>query len=154
MPKQNPYLIKENYKQVEEVREMEKEVPSFEKFKHTYQANQEVSDSYASEEEVEGEAVSYGPGNEESRTKAKAAAEIGIALTTIVCPPAGIGLAAGTTVAGAGIVVGAKSQGDEEAAKLGVELIGIGATSAISGTTGLDAHAKKGCPLPLTFCKK
>jgi len=40
-------------------------------------------------------------------------------------------------------------KGDEEAT-----LIGMGTTGAIGGTTGLSAHAKKGCPLPLTFCKK
>ena len=48
MPKENPYLIKENYKQVEEVREIDSkyEVPSFEEFMKTYEYDEKVNESY------------------------------------------------------------------------------------------------------------
>jgi hypothetical protein len=44
MPKQNPYLIKENYKKVEEVREIKNEVPSFEEFMKTYEGGVNYAD--------------------------------------------------------------------------------------------------------------
>ena len=42
MPKGNPYLIKENLAKVEEVREIENEIPSYEEFMKTYEPNEEV----------------------------------------------------------------------------------------------------------------
>jgi hypothetical protein len=48
MPK-NTYFIKENYKKIEEVREIKSEIPSYEEFLKNYQADQEVSDSYENE---------------------------------------------------------------------------------------------------------
>ena len=43
MPKLNSYLIKENYKQVEEVREINNKVPSFEEFMKGYKNDGEVN---------------------------------------------------------------------------------------------------------------
>jgi hypothetical protein len=48
MPK-NPYLIKENYKKVEEVREIDNKVPSFEEFMETYEFDERVAESYEDE---------------------------------------------------------------------------------------------------------
>jgi hypothetical protein len=48
MPK-NTYFIKENYKKVEEVREIENETPSFEKFMETYEIDERVVNSYEDE---------------------------------------------------------------------------------------------------------
>jgi hypothetical protein len=44
MPKNNPYLIKENYKKTETVQELKDEykVPSFEEFMETYEPNEEA----------------------------------------------------------------------------------------------------------------
>jgi len=39
MPK-NTYFIKENYKKIEEVREVENQIPSYEEFVKTYQQEQ------------------------------------------------------------------------------------------------------------------
>ncbi|CAI2180010.1 12362_t:CDS:2 [Funneliformis geosporum] len=48
MPK-NTYFIKENYKKVEEVREIENEVPNYEEFLKNYNSDEKVSDSYENE---------------------------------------------------------------------------------------------------------
>ena len=82
MPKLNSYLIKENYKQVEEVREIENkelitpeeqanltiknEAPSFEEFMKTYEGEEGVIDSYEFEVDSYGDirikGTYYGPG--------------------------------------------------------------------------------------------
>ena len=84
MPKQNPYLIKENYKKVEEVREIENkelitpeeqtklvdklvknEIPSYEEFMKTYQEDEGVIDNYYYEIDSYGDiriVKCYGPG--------------------------------------------------------------------------------------------
>ncbi len=70
MPKQNQYLItKENYKKVEEVREIENKIPSFEEFLKTYNENERINDNYQGEFDSYGDIrvnKSYGPGNSES----------------------------------------------------------------------------------------
>ncbi|CAI2192708.1 7115_t:CDS:2 [Funneliformis geosporum] len=43
------YFIKENYKKVEEVREIENQIPSYEEFLKNYNADEKVSDSYENE---------------------------------------------------------------------------------------------------------
>jgi len=48
MPK-NTYFIKENYKKVEEVREIENEIPSYEEFLKNYNVDEKVNDSYENE---------------------------------------------------------------------------------------------------------
>lgn len=48
MPK-NTYFIKENYKKVEEVREVENEIPSYEEFLKNYNADEKVNNSYENE---------------------------------------------------------------------------------------------------------
>ena len=84
MPKLNPYLIKENYKKVEEVREIENkelitpegqekvvdklvknEIPSYEEFIKTYQEDEEAVDNYYYEIDSYGDIRiirPYGPG--------------------------------------------------------------------------------------------
>ena len=46
MPKQNPYLIKENYKKVEEVREIDNkyEIPTLEEFMNSYEGSVNYAD--------------------------------------------------------------------------------------------------------------
>jgi len=84
MPKQNPYLIKENYKKVEEVSYLEEketitpeeqvkivdklvknEIPSYEEFMKTYQEDEGAADSYYYEIDSYGDirvVRCYGPG--------------------------------------------------------------------------------------------
>lgn len=84
MPKENPYLIKENYKKVEEVREIENkelitpeeqakvvdklvknEIPTFEEFMKTYEEDERVIDNYYYEIDSYGDirvVKCYGPG--------------------------------------------------------------------------------------------
>ena len=48
MPK-NIYLPKENYKKVEEIRELENQVPTYEEFVSNYNADKKVNNSYENE---------------------------------------------------------------------------------------------------------
>jgi hypothetical protein len=63
MPKLNAYLIKENYKQVEEIREIDYQVPTFAEFMKTYEGGMNYAD-------LKGGDImtprSYGPGNDQS----------------------------------------------------------------------------------------
>ena len=45
----NTYLIKENYKKVEEVREIDNQVPSYEEFMKNYEGDERVNNSYENE---------------------------------------------------------------------------------------------------------
>ena len=49
MPKLNPYLVKENYKKVEEIREIDYKVLSYEEFVNNYENNEGVNESYENE---------------------------------------------------------------------------------------------------------
>ena len=62
MPKQNPYLIKENYKKVEEVREIKNEYPNFEEFMKTYEYDANLNYDDLSGGGI-GEVKGYGPCN-------------------------------------------------------------------------------------------
>src|SRR5215216_761218 len=88
MPKLNPYLIKENYKKIEEVREIEEkelitpeerakvveklvknEIPSYEEFMKTYEEDEGAVDNYYYEVDSCGDirvVKCYGPGNGQS----------------------------------------------------------------------------------------
>ena len=69
MPKENPCLIKENYKKVEEVREINNEYPSFEGFMENYEVDKKVNDNYEFEIDSYGDIRvnrSYGPGSSQS----------------------------------------------------------------------------------------
>jgi hypothetical protein len=82
MPKLNPYLIKENYKKVEEVREINTEIPSYEEFMKNYESNEEVE--ILTEAEYQDRALhgsQFGPGNEQSRDVAKKVGSIALATT-------------------------------------------------------------------------
>lgn len=48
MPK-NIYLIKENYKKTEEIREIKSEIPTYEEFVKNYRVDQKVNESYENE---------------------------------------------------------------------------------------------------------
>ena len=122
MPKQNPYLIKENYKQVEEVSYLEEketvtpeeqakivdkliknEIPSYEEFMKTYQEEERVIDSYYYEVDSHGDirvVKCYGPGNETSKEVVKV-----VGKTVISVGAAGAILATGG--AAAPVVLGA-----------------------------------------------
>ncbi len=70
MPKQNPYLIpKENIKKVEEVREIENKIPSYEEFMKSYENDESLNDNYELEVDSYGDIganKSYGPGSSQS----------------------------------------------------------------------------------------
>ena len=68
MPKLNPYLIpKENYKKVEEVREIDNkyEIPSFEEFMKTYEYDESLNYDDLNSWDIS-EVKGYGPGNGQS----------------------------------------------------------------------------------------
>ena len=63
MPK-NIYSIKENVPKIEEIKEIENQIPTYEEFVKNYQTDQEVNESYENEiESYNGVGVSkgYGP---------------------------------------------------------------------------------------------
>jgi len=73
MPKQNPYLIKENYKKTETVQELKDKykVLSYEEFMKTYEPSEEVE--IITEAEYQDRLLhgsQFGPGNEQSTTAA------------------------------------------------------------------------------------
>ncbi|CAI2183521.1 8606_t:CDS:2, partial [Funneliformis geosporum] len=83
MPKQNPYLIKENYKKTETVQELKDkyEVPSYEEFMKSYEPNEEVE--VITEAEYQDRVLhgsQFGPGNEQSTTAAIVA---GVTVTVV-----------------------------------------------------------------------
>jgi hypothetical protein len=108
MPKQNPYLIKENYKQVEEVREIENkelitpeeqaklvdklvknEIPSYEEFMKTYQEDEGAVDNYYYEIDSYGDiriVRCYGPGFGSWITKVAITTTAGILLGPAAIP--------------------------------------------------------------------
>ena len=100
MTKNNIYLPKENYKKVEEVREINNEIPTFEEFMKTYEPSEEVE--ILTEAEYQDRLLhgpQYGPGNEQSRSVAKKVGSI--ALTTTYFTPLGAITAPMTVVTGA-----------------------------------------------------
>lgn len=165
MKKINPYYIKENLVKVEEVRYLDQNYQpmSYENFMKTYEPNQEVS--IITEEEFQDKSLygpQYGPGNTQSRETATVATAIGMTALAVFCPPAAVAVGGGMVGSGAFMVGLAKAKeisdgcgGEEidEMNSLGKQFIGIGATGAIGGGAGLEAHAaKKTCALGL--CKK
>src|SRR4051812_32374950 len=61
MPKQNLYLIKENYKKVEEVREIENKAPSLEEFMKTYESDKAVNYNDLTHSDISDKGKGYGP---------------------------------------------------------------------------------------------
>lgn len=63
MPKENPYLIKENYKKVEEVREIDSkyEVPSFEEFMKSYEYDESLNYDDLTFSDIGDKGKGYGP---------------------------------------------------------------------------------------------
>ncbi|CAG8725866.1 15193_t:CDS:2, partial [Dentiscutata erythropus] len=60
----NNLITKENYKKVEEIRELESQIPTYEEFVKNYQSDQEVNSSYENEIEIYNDISSpktYGP---------------------------------------------------------------------------------------------
>lgn len=92
---------------------------------------------------------------ETAKTAGKVFTGIGLTALTIVCPPAGISLAAGVATGGAATFALGVSENNQELMSEGLQYFGMGATGALAGTqAGLSTHAKNGCKLPVTFCNK
>jgi len=154
MPKLNPYLIKENYKKVEEVREIKNEIPSYEEFMENYNENKEVVDSYENEFDSYDDIRvnrSYGPGNNaSSEKKQQAAASVaigtGLVVTTAICPPLVGAMSAVYSGGGFIMKVAGEASGNEDLAKAG-EVIGTGGGigSLGGGFVGSSSHACSGC---------
>lgn len=133
----NDNLIpKENYKKVEEVREINNEVPSFEEFMKTYREDKGVVDSYDLEvdsySDIRVKGTYYGPGFWDDFLKPVASGALVVA--SIFPPTAAMAAPIALGVAGAGVVVtgighAADSEGWKEAGKNLIE-IGSGAHEA------------------------
>jgi len=128
----------------------EYQIPSYEEFMETYDEPSEDSE-FLAEIEYQDRVLNgpkYGPGNEQSKTAAKAGGTLALGVLTVVCPPAGVIVGAG--VAGGGVtatVIGLTTD-NEEATNTGLEMISIGGGAAIGGTSGLKTHSGKSCLLP------
>jgi len=82
MPKLNPYLIENKQAQIEEIREIDYQVPSYEEFMKTYEPSEEIE--ILTETEYQDRLLhgpQYGPGNEQSRSVAKKIGSIALATT-------------------------------------------------------------------------
>src|ERR1700677_3163635 len=87
---------------VEEIREIKHEIPSYEEFMKTYNADEAVVSSY--EIEYQNKVLNYpqyGPGNEQSKTLTKVGVGVGLTVLTVICPPAGAIVATGVAAEGA-----------------------------------------------------
>jgi len=146
MVNENQYLIKENYKKVEEVREIENEIPSYEEFMKTYESNEEVE--ILTEAEYQDRLLhgsQYGPGNEQSKANlAKWGGKIAITTTaTLLFPPAGVAIG-GATAWGV-CKIGENAARDKDAKEIWKWLGDIGGSSALGGVvdwTALKAASK------------
>jgi hypothetical protein len=153
MVKENIIIPKENFKQVEEVREIDVDyqVPSYEEFMKTYEPSEEVE--ILTEAEYQDRVLhgsQYGPGNEQSKQAAASAGiGAGLVITTAICPPLGGAMTATYAAGGLGAKVVGELTENEELAKAG-EVIGTGAAigSVGGGFVSSSGHACSGCRTP------
>ena len=150
MVNENLKVIVENKKPVEEVREIENEIPSFEEFMKTYEPSEEselLTEAEYQDRVLHGS--QYGPGNEQSKNAAKEIGGLALTTLTIVCPPAGLAVGGGIAAAGTVIAVAGAVDNDPECIKDGFDIFAIGMGSAVSGASGLKSHKGSICSLPV-----
>ena len=150
MVNENQYLIKENFKKVEEVREINNEIPSYEEFMKTYEPTKEAE--ILTEAEYQDRVLNgsqYGPGNEQSKTGAKALGGTALTTLTIICPPAGLAVGGGVAAAGAFTAIAGAVDKDPELIQDGFDIFAIGMGSAVKGACGVNSHKGYVCDLPI-----
>jgi hypothetical protein len=180
MPKQNPYLIKENYKQVEEVSYLEEkeiitpeeqakivdklvknEIPSYEEFMKTYQEEEGVIDSYYYEVDSHGDirvVKCYGPGNSQSSESAgeavfKKVASVALAASYFTPAVVVTGPLTAGGIAGSMVAGGiGLATGDEDAKKVGSFLGEITVGAAVDGLSA--GTLNSGAPVIAKVVKK
>ena|SRR6185295_12008088 len=108
MTNNNNLIPKENFKKVEEVREIKNEVPSFEEFMKTYNENKEVVDSYESEFDSYGDisvrGTYYGPGFwDDIKGVVKPVASAALFAASVFPPTAPVAMTISLTVAGTSV---------------------------------------------------
>lgn len=154
MPKLNPYYIKniEKLPKTEEIRYLDQnyQPQSYEEFMKTYESTKEAE--ILAEAEYQDRVLNgsqYGPGNEQSKTGAKALGGTALKTLTIICPPAGLAVGAG--VAGAGVVIATVGavDNDPECIKDGFDIFAMGMGSAVKGASGVSSHKGSVCDLPI-----
>ena len=161
MTKENSYLIKENYKQVEEVREIENkelitpeerekiveklvknEIPSYEEFMKTYEEDERETDNYYYEIDSYGDirvVKCYGPGNGQSNESAgetvfKKVASVALAASYFTPAVVVTGPLTAGGIAGSVVAGGiGLATGNEDAKKAGAFLGEITAGAAVDG---------------------
>lgn len=148
----NNLIPKENYKKVEEIREIDSkyETPSFEEFMKTYEPNEESE--FLTEAEYQDRVLhgsQYGPGNEQSKDAAKEIGGVALTTLTIICPPAGLAVGAGVATAGAATAIVGAVDNNPECIKDGFDIFAMGMGSAVSGASGLKSHKGSVCSLPI-----
>jgi hypothetical protein len=106
----NNLLPKENYKKVEEVREIDSkyEIPSFEEFMKSYQEDEKTIDSYNLEVDSYGDirvkGTYYGPGFwDDIKGVVKPVASVALVAASVFPPTAAIAAPVAYTVIGAGV---------------------------------------------------
>jgi hypothetical protein len=145
----NLIVPKENLAQVEEVREINNEIPSFEEFVKTYKPSEEVE--ILTEAEYQDRLLhgpQFGPGNQHSRDQVKIGTGVGMAVLTFVCPPAGLAVGGGLLGSGAALVAVGHSADEQELKDFGLSMMSSGATGVKGGLEGLESHSGKDCSLP------
>ena len=109
MTNNNNLIPKENYKKVEEVREINAETPSFEEFMKTYEGEKSVIDSYEFEVDSYGDirikGTYYGPGFwDDIKCVVKPVASVALVAASMFPPTAAVAMPIALTVGGAGVV--------------------------------------------------
>jgi hypothetical protein len=157
MPINNNLIItKENYKKTEIVQELKDEykVPSFEEFDKTYEPSEEVE--ILTEAEYQDRLLhgpQFGPGSQQSRETAKTGTAVGVAVLTVVCPPAGLAVGGGLLGGGAALTaLGSQAPNEEDGQELmdfGKSMMTTGVKGIIGGVDKLGTHSGKDCSLPI-----
>jgi hypothetical protein len=146
----NIQLIENKKAQMEEVREINYQVPSFEEFMKSYEPNEEMQ--ILTEAEYQDRLLhgpQYGPGNEQSKTATKVATGIGISVLTAICPPAGAAAAGGLAAGAGAVTVTGLVRDDKEVTIMGLEMFSIGAGGFVGGASGAKTHSGNQCSLPI-----
>lgn len=124
MPNNNNLIPKENIAKVEEVREIENEIPTYEEFMKNYNENKEAVDSYG---DLRVKGTYYGPGfwdNVWTGTKKVGGFALAVSYATPIAP-----VTATATLVALGSAAVMKEYGNEDWKKVSNEIVDVAAAA-------------------------
>lgn len=127
MVKNNGYIIpKENFKKVEEVREIENKIPTYEEFMKNYNADEKINDSYGGEvdsySDVRVKGTYYGPGFWDDFLRP--VTSTALAISYAIPPVAAVTIPASIAIGAAGATMATLSD-DKDAKNVGCQMLGV-----------------------------